>query len=230
MMNDGASKEREAFLARAEACLEQGLYQMAQDLAQDWLNRFPGDREAMVVACHAWTKMGRLDKVMEMLQEVDKQLFELSHIYARMGDICQRSGMSREAATFYRKFIVLNPDAPAHKEISKKLADLVGVTGDDILPEADADAEGEEVIVGFQTVTMAELYLKQGHLDMAENLLQEILSKDPGNEAASSHLKKVQSMLDDREEKMRSLRQRTAVIEVLARWLKNIDRMRSHAM
>lgn len=228
-MNDSASKEREAFLARAEACLEQGLYQGAQDLAQDWLYRFPGDTEAMVVACHAWTKTGRLDKVMEMLQEVDRMLFELSRIYVRMGDICQRSGMSREAATFYRKFIVLNPDAPANKEISEKLADLVGAAGGDGLPAEDSGADGEYRVAGFQTVTMAELYMKQGHLDMAENVLGEILARDPANEAALSALKRVKSLLYDRKEKVRSLRQRTVVIDELSRWLKNVERMGSHA-
>ena len=226
-MSNSAPKERDAFLARAEACLEQGLYQMAQDLAQDWLNRFPGDTEGMIVACHAWTKMGRLDKVMEMLREVDGMLFELSRIYARMGDVCQRSGMSREAATFYRKFIALNPDAPVNKEISQKLAELVGAAGEGILPPEDADEQN--VVSGFQTVTMAELYLKQGHLDMAENLLQEILAKDPCNTAALSALERVKSLLNNRDGKMRSLRQRTALIDELGRWLKNIDGAGSHA-
>jgi tetratricopeptide (TPR) repeat protein len=228
-MSNSAPKERDAFLARAEACLDQGLYQMAQDLARDWLNRFPGDTEAMIVACHAWTKMGRLDRVMEMLREVDTMLFELSRIYARMGDICQRSGMSREAATFYRKFIALNPDAPLNREISEKLAELADAVGENILPAEETDADGQEVVSGFQTVTMAELYLKQGHLDMAENLLQEILAKDPGNAAAVSALERVKFLLNDREEKTRSLRQRAALMDELARWLKNVDRTGSHA-
>lgn len=226
-MNDGMSKEKEAFLAQAEVCLDQGLYQMAQDLAGDRLQRFPGDTEAMVVACHAWTKMGRLDKVMEMLRQVDAMLFELSRIYARMGDICQRSGLSREAATFYRKFLVLNPDAPANREISEKLAGLISAAGDDVLLAEDAGAE--QAVSGFGTVTMAELYLKQGHLDMAEHVLQEILANDPGNAPARSVLETVVSLIRDREEKMRIMKQRAVVMDELTRWLNNLRRTGNHA-
>ncbi len=229
-MDSSPSREREAFLARAEACLEQGLYQMAQDLAQDWLSRFPGDREALVVACHAWTKMGRLDKVMETLREVDQMIFELSRIYARMGDICQRSGLSAEAAVFYRKFMVLNPDSPANKEISEKLAGLAAEMDDHALPARDGDPGGEEVASGFRTVTMAELYMKQGHRDMAEKMLRDILAQEPGNETASALLQKIKSTAEEqREGKMRSLHQRAAVIDELTRWLKNVGRMGRHA-
>ena len=99
-MADGKGSEKETFLAEAESYLDQGLYSKAQDLAQVWLDKFPGDAEAKVILCHAWTRMGKLDKVKRMLKEVDEAILSMSLIYARMGDICSGSGLNQEAIAF----------------------------------------------------------------------------------------------------------------------------------
>jgi len=83
--------------------------------------KVPDDAEARVILCQAWTRMGKLDKVKKLLQEVDEAIYGMSMIYAKMGDICQRSGLNQEAITFYRKFLDLNPNSPLTKEVAEKL-------------------------------------------------------------------------------------------------------------
>lgn len=216
-------------MARAESALAQGLYQMAQDIALDWLTRFPDDADARVIVCHAWTRMGKLDKVKQMLREVDEAILGMSRIYARMGDICLQSGLNREATAFYQRFITLNPDAPLSREIAEKLSSISSAREDtDSQLSEEESFERKGPIPGIQTVTMAELYVKQGHADMASKVLEEILKKDKTNHRAAAMLGELQATKKAQAEKPFSSKPE-AVIRELNRWLNNLDRMGRHA-
>ena len=228
-MTEYAGREKESFLARAESALAQGLYQMAQDIALDWLTRFPDDADARVIVCHAWTRMGKLDKVKQMLREVDGAILGMSRIYARMGDICLQSGLNREATAFYQRFVTLNPDAPLSREIAEKLSSILTAREEtDLLPSEEEIFERKRSIPGLQTVTMAELYVKQGHPDMAAKVLEEILKKDKTNHRAAAMLGELQTTKKAQAEKHFSSKPE-AVIRELNRWLNNLDRMGRHA-
>ena len=185
-MNYGNRSEKELFIAQAESFLDQGLQKEAQDYALNWLERFPDDAEARVILCQAWTRMGKLDKVKKLLQEVDEAIFGMSVIYSKMGDICQRSGLNQEAITFYRKFLDLNPNSRITREVADKLHALAP-RSERILPQEE-EAPQQSVPV-MRTVTMAELYIKQGHKDLAVELLEEIIKKDRTNERALTLLR-----------------------------------------
>jgi len=216
-MVDEAVKQKEAFLAKAEAYLKEGLYQTAQDLAVDWLLRFPRDGEARMIACHAWMRLGKLDKVKVALKEVDEDLLKISLIYARLGDICAQSGLQKEAVSLYQRFLSINPEGSLSDEIRAKLKAL-------LLPEDESD---EEDLGGappspskFQTVTMAELYIKQGYREQAINLLKDILERDGENERAKRLLAELTSPGEGMDEKKRK------VMATLYRWLENIQQMK----
>ena len=75
------------------------------------------------------------------------------------------------------------------------------------------------------TVTLAELYLRQGHLRLAERVLEKILRQEPRNEKATELLREVR----DRLQPEGSVQRQAAVKAELSRWLDNIARMRGHA-
>ena len=226
-MNEIMLSEKEDFLSKADSCLDQGLYNRAQDLAMDWLSRFPGDAEARIIACHACTRMGKLDKVNNILREVDETILGMSRIYARMGDICRQSGLNQEAITFYRKFVTINPNAPLTSEVEEKLASLLNFPEETGLSLPDDGRLPKHPVPSLQTVTMAELYLKQGHPDMAIEVLEAILGKDESNQRAQILLKNIRKGMDVPPE--RPGRKSIEVIRELKRWLTNIQRIRSHA-
>ncbi len=228
-MTDGRRNEKETFMAKAESCLDQGLFQTAQDLALDWLNRFPGDADARTIVCHAWTRMGKLDKVKQMLREVDETILSMSHIYARMGDICRQSGLNSEASAFYRRFISLNPDSPYAKSVSEKLDSLLSFREQTIPYEEERDREEGLPVSGLKTATMAELYLKQGHPDLAREVLEEVLKKNPANQKAAAMLKDVQAILGVKTTRP-SRRASGDAVRELSRWLNNMHRIRGHAV
>lgn len=226
-MDEVELSEKENFLSRAESCLDQGLYTTAQDLAMDWLNRFPGDAEARIIACHACTRMGKLDKVNSMLKEVDEAILGMSRIYARMGDICRQSGLNQEAIIFYRKFVTINPNAPLTLEVEEKLASLLNFPEDTGLSLPENGMLPKHPAPSLQTVTMAELYLKQGHPDMAIEVLEAILRKDESNQRAQTLLSNIRKKMDEPPEQPG--RSSIEVIRELTRWLNNMHRIRSHA-
>jgi len=198
----------------------------ALDLAEAWLKLHPMDADANIVSCHALTKMGKLEQVEELLGRVDDQILRLSKIFMVMGDICLEGGLTTEAIRFHRKFIAMNPESKDAQKISRKIPAL---TSDPHEPSYEMEEENEEhyeevsrIAPDFYTVTLADLYIKQGYLQMAADVLSEILNIDSDNHVAARKLDDVNTML-------RNKKHNEEVVQELTHWLKNIDRMRCYA-
>jgi tetratricopeptide (TPR) repeat protein len=221
-MDGNDIEERKSFLTQIEAYIERNDLRTVLNLAQSRLKRTPGDLDARIVICRVWLLQGRFDEARDMLQEMEEILASLSQIYVCMGDICMKKGMEDSAETFYQKFLVLNPGAPLSRDISERLKEIEG------LHESGAEEEtGEEAGIpsDFQTVTLAELYVRQGHLRPAEEVLEKIIGEDPQNGKAAGLLAEVRERLV-----REAVAQRNAgVIVELSRWLDNIGRLRVHA-
>jgi tetratricopeptide (TPR) repeat protein len=225
-MEDIANKEREEFLSIAEAYINKNLYEEASHIAESWLKRYPIDADANIIRCHALLRMGNLEKVGDLLNDLEAKVLELSRIYHRVGDLCLDAGLTKEAMKFYQKFISLNPAVSSAKEVYKKVNALASA-------EIDADAynNADRVAPDFYTTTLAELYIRQGHLDMALDVLGEILKREPENRMAADRLNDVMAMKHDgiREKTSLLMEQNEVVIRELTKWLENIYRSRSHA-
>jgi hypothetical protein len=97
--------------------------------------------------------------------------------------------------------------------------------------DADAHSHTDRVASDFCTTTLAELYIRQGHLDMALDVLREILKREPGNRLVADRLEEIMAMQHGgiRENTSLHTDQDEAVIKELTRWLENVGRLRSHA-
>jgi tetratricopeptide (TPR) repeat protein len=231
-MNDTAIKEREELLSIAQAYLDKNLYKEAAHVAESWLKRYPIDADANIIRCHALLKMGHLEKVNEVLDDLETKVLELSRIYHQVGDLCLNAGLTKEAIKFYRKFIFLNPTVASAKGVYDKVNDLAAHL-DEVPAGGDADTQSrsDRIATDFCTTTLAELYIRQGHFDMALNMLREILKREPENRMAADRLNDVMAMQHDgiREKTPLNMEQNDVVIRELTRWLENIDGLRSHA-
>jgi tetratricopeptide (TPR) repeat protein len=228
-MDETAIKERKELLSIAEAYLDKNLYKEASHIAESWLKRYPIDADANIIRCHALLKMGHLEEVSEVLHDLETKVLELSRIYHHIGDLCLNAGLTREAIRFYRKFIFLNPTLASAKGVFEKVNDLAAHIDESAATgAADAHSHTEHVAPDFCTTTLAELYIRQDHLDMALNVLREILKREPENKMVADRLNDVMAMQND------GIREKTSfinevVIRELTKWLENIDRLRSHA-
>jgi tetratricopeptide (TPR) repeat protein len=231
-MDDTATKERAEFLSIAEAYIEKSLYKEAAHITESWLKRYPIDADANIIRCHALLKMGNIEKVSEVLDDLEATVIELSRIYNHVGDLCLNAGLTKEAIKFYRKFIFLNPTVASAKGIYDKVNNLAAHI-DDSSAGMDADSYNhtDGVASDFCTTTLAELYIRQGHLDMATNVLGEILQREPENRLVADRLNDVMAMQQHGIIEKTSLHteQDEAVIRELTRWLENVGRLRSHA-
>ena len=221
-MDENNRQERKSFLSQVEAYLGRNEVLAVLNLAQARLKRTPGDLDARIMICRVWLLQGRLDEARDMLNEMEEILASFSHVYACMGDICMKRGMREAAEDYYGKFKVLNPGAPLVRDMSERLK------GIEELHETDEEGETEEaagIPSDFQTVTLAELYIRQGHFRPAEEVLDKIIGEDPQNEKAAALLTEVREQL----RREVSAQPDAAAIAELSRWLDNIGRLRGHA-
>jgi len=211
-MGDPTLQSRQAFLKEAEALLEKGDWAAALALATLRLEVLPGDPDARMVSCRSHLLAGRPEEARELLSGMEELLTGIARLYRGAGELFADKGMPEEARTCYHKFISLNPDDPAVIELTARLRQLPGTQG------TTAEEDAAQVPEDFQTVTLAELYIRQGHLQMAKEVLEAVLGRDPQHKEAAARLREV----------MERLKAEPAIAE-LSRWLGNIGRLRGDA-
>jgi tetratricopeptide (TPR) repeat protein len=224
---EGFEQERKAFLAQMEACIDRNEPQAVLDLARERLRRSPGDPDARIGICRAWLQQGKIGEAGEMIEEVEEIIANLSQIYACIGDVCVKKGMEDSAETFYRRSVILNPGVHWVRDTLERLKGIEGPHEEEP-HETDAEVKTEEdagIPPDFQTATLAELYIRQGHLRPAEELLVKIVGQEPHNEKAAGLLQEVHDRMLAEATKERH----AGIVAELCRWLDHIDRARGHA-
>ena len=227
-MKDGNLKDMPDLIWEAEYYLNQGSYHLAIDLAQERLEMYPGDVEARVILGYGWFKLGELDRALNILRGLEEDFQRWSYVFRYMGDIYQKKGLLAEARKAYQQFRTLNPEESLALELSEGVAsgrDTAAVRRkeDEASPE---ETDISRVSPEFRTLTLADLCIEQGHFDQARNILEEILSKDPGNEKVRQKLGSLKNLLSARIESHHSEENQEEVVRELNRWLKNLERTR----
>jgi tetratricopeptide (TPR) repeat protein len=226
MGNNTFEEDRFNFLNKAEKLLEQNKLQEAFNLAGERLRSFPADADAHVVAASALLGMRRLDEAHDVLREVGEIISGLALVYDRLGDIYRKKGFHQDAAVCYEKFISLHPGAEDARKVIEKMV---------LLEQEDQPVTEVNLIYGENipdpelfTVTLAELYIKQGHLQVAAEILKEIISKEPQNSQAVAKLDSLKAALDPKSSPGAKFVENDHLIKTLNAWLKNIDRLKMH--
>jgi tetratricopeptide (TPR) repeat protein len=226
MKNNTWDNDRSNFLYEAEKLLEQNKLQEAFIFAGERLRSFPADADAHVVAASALLGMGRVEEAHDVLQEVGEIISGLAFVYDRLGDIYRKKGFHQDAAVCYEKFISLHPGAEDARKVIEKMILLeqedqpvteIGMIYDENIPDPE-----------LFTVTLAELYIKQGHLQVAAEILKEIISREPQNNQAVAKLDSLKAALDRKSSPGAKFVETDNLIKTLTAWLKNIDRLKMH--
>ena len=224
MKNNTLDKDRFNFLNEAEKMLEQNKLREAFNLAGERLRSFPADADAHVVAASALLGMGRVDEARDVLQEVGEIISGLAFVYDRLGDIYRKKGFHQDAAVCYEKFISLHPGPEDARKVIEKMILLeqedqpvteVGMIYNENIPNQE-----------LFTVTLAELYIKQGHLQVAEEILKKIISREPQNSQAVAKLDSLKAALDRKSSPGVKFVETDNLINTLTSWLNNIDRLK----
>lgn len=214
------------FKSQVGSLLKQNLLPEALNLAQEQRRINPLDVEVHVLVGRILIHLGEFDKARDILKQVDQTISELSFVYARMADIFSEKGLKSDAAICYRKFTNLNPISQQAAEIAEKLLFFERQESE----EGDTDDSGMENIPKpeFITLTLAELYIKQGHLQMAKDVLAEIIKREPANTNAIARLDSIEA-ISKAKTKSPEHEDSDILVNTLYGWLANIDRLSAHA-
>ena len=223
------SEGKLSFLASVDVLLDQRLFDQARDLAEERLRQLPDDVDGRIAMCKLWTKLGKLERVEEILAGIDERIADWSRLHATMGDICRDSGLLKEAVRFYRRFLILNPRGALNQAVSNKLERLAGADDEAITTDGEDHYDDIAAIDSdFHTMTLAELYLRQNQWEMARNVLREIIRREPGHPVALARLSELERRLPL---SVNGIFQQSQdrVLQELSRWLRNVGRMRVYA-
>jgi tetratricopeptide (TPR) repeat protein len=190
MSSLGEVVDRKEFIARAEACLEQDPAR-AVDLALECLRIYPDDVEAKIILGIGWYRKGDKAPALDVLKGVLDDVIRWSPAFSILSELCRERGLDEEAERATRIYMSMNPESP------EAIADLEDRLRRESLayPETGAEKSDEEIGLprgaDFKTLTLADLYARQGYRELAEALLKEILATDPQNQDALERLRKL---------------------------------------
>jgi tetratricopeptide (TPR) repeat protein len=224
MENNYSKENYQNFSDQVENLLQQNLLPQALTVVEKRLKQFPLDTDTNVIACDVLVRMGRLDDVRGILSKFDDLI---SGLYAHAGDIYQKHGFTSDAVICYRKSIVLNPTAGHAKEIREKLilCEQEEPQQEDMVEPDDLNLPRPE----FYTVTLADLYIKQGHLQMAAEVLQDIIRKEPANVQARAKFDTVKAAIALKTMADSKTANAGELLNILSSWLENVSRIKEHA-
>jgi len=215
------------FLLAAEEHLRRENPAEALRLAAERLRHVPTDAAALGIYCDALIVMGRREEARAVLDEVPKIIDGLNIIFERAGDACREKGYHREAAACYEKFLSLRPDTERSREIIGKMTLL---EQEDILcPDHDLTGQGNDTEQDFFTVTMAQLYIQQGHIQDAESMLEKIIHNEPDNTEAVRLLDQLRLGPPSPSAETKESSAKNSLVKILSRWLQNIERLKVNA-
>ena len=182
--------DRKEFIARAGVCLEQDPA-LAVDLALERLRIYPDDVEAKIVLGIGWYRKGEKDPALDLLRGLIDDMIRWSPAFSILSELCRDRGLDEEAERATRIYMSMNPESP------EAIADLEDRLRREsrMYPEPGPEKSDEEVglprAADFKTLTLADLYARQGYRELAEALLKEILASDPQNQDALDRLAKL---------------------------------------
>jgi len=182
--------DRKEFIDRAEACLEQDPAR-AVDLALERLRIYPDDMDAKIILGIAWYRKGEMEPALEVLRGIAEDVIRWSPVFNILSELSRDRGLDDVADQASRIYMSLNPESP------EAIANLEGRLRRESRSYSEAGNEKPDEEIGlpraadFKTLTLADLYARQGYRELAEALLKEILATDPENRDALERLQKL---------------------------------------
>jgi tetratricopeptide (TPR) repeat protein len=227
MENKQFEEDRLIFVNQLESLLHQKKLQEALSMAEERLSRLPFDIDARSFIHLTLIEMGKIEESRDILHKLEKDVAKLAFVYLRAADAYREKELNQDAVLCYQRFLSLNPLSEQSGEVADKIAVLQKkeTLADEVDESGDADMPNPE----FYTITLADLYMKQGHWKMAADILKEIIRREPFNAQAIAKLATVNTTLLLKSSPGRGVTSTNDLIKTLSCWLENIGRLKKHA-
>jgi tetratricopeptide (TPR) repeat protein len=167
----------QVFVYLAEALFERSMYMEAIEICLNGLRRHPHDLRARVILGLSYLRTEKLERAESELLRA-KEILEINMAaYQGLAELFERKGDEEKSSRYRRLYeVVQSAEAIPLTELE---------TSPQIELEIGTPAEAEP---GVATVTMAELYAQQGHLDKAAAVYRTLLGISPENPEVAKRL------------------------------------------
>ena len=205
-----------ARLLLVEMLKKEGKTQTVINACQKVLEIFPDDIHIRRLLAETYFGEGSLDLAEKELEKIANQIRELSSIFKFQSEVFKRENKIDDAIRSMQLYL-------AHNESDQEAADLL----------ADLSPPKEEPSA-LPTSTLAELYYKQGELDEAIKVYEQVVASTPGDEKATHRLDELRGEKEGQEGERavsRSARDRKLkLLGVLERWLAGVEQRKEAAL
>jgi tetratricopeptide (TPR) repeat protein len=172
------------FAPLADAYRKHGELEEALNICKKGLERHPNYTSARVVLGRIYQEQKKIDHAAVEFKKVLDTDPENLMAHSLLGTIYIVRGDFQSAIEEYQKILTLNPDDEETQEALKQAIEKAAgeqkpnsKSQKDLLLAEKKNASNESTA----SLTIAELYLKQGHFDKAIEVFQELLASDPQN-------------------------------------------------
>jgi predicted Zn-dependent protease len=206
-------KER---LLLVETLKKEGKPQAVIRACKKALKIFPEDLPLRRLLAETYFDEGSLDLAEMEISKIVKQINELSYNFKLLSEVFIKRNKIDDAIHSLQIYL-------AHNQEDREAADLLAQISQD-----------KEEPSALPTSTLAELYYKQGELDEAIKVYEEIVDSCPDDEKAKRRLFEIKEEIreqKEQEEITRSARERELkLLGVLERWLATIEQRKMEGM
>jgi len=173
------------FAPLADAYRKEGNLKEAFAVCKKGLEKHPTYTSARVVLGRIYQEQGQSEDAVLEFKKVLEVDSENLMAHSLLGSICIEKGDYQAAIEEYQKILSLNPDDDnAQASLKQAIERAAGEQkAQEPAPKKTAAEADSKTVKKENTasLTIAELYLKQGHFDKAVEVFQELLAKDPQN-------------------------------------------------
>ena len=212
------------FLSSIKNYSKDGMADKVIQICLDRLKVNPGDWNARLSLGRLYFEKGMLKDAKKELEKVANLISNNIIIYKILGKIYEEEGNKEDAARFYRIFSLYDSK---DLEVDGVLNSLEKTFSKEVEEKIDDE-------IKISTNTIAEIYIKQGHLKRALEIYRDILAADPENIA-------IQNKMEALMEKIKGSGSTTEadiplypskagkIIARLNKWLSNLEVLKGEA-
>jgi tetratricopeptide (TPR) repeat protein len=198
-----------ARLLLVETLKKEGKPQTVIQACKKVLEVFPDDISIRRLLAETYFEDESLDLAEIELDKIAQEINKLSYIYKLQSELFRRQNRIDDAVHSLQLYL-------AHNEQDREAADLLAELSQ---PEEEPSA--------LPTSTLAELYYKQGELDEAIKVYEQVVASSPDDEKAKNRLDELRGEKEAQEgelERLQSARERKLkLLGVLERWLAAVE-------
>ncbi|MBW1982075.1 MAG: tetratricopeptide repeat protein [Deltaproteobacteria bacterium] len=171
------------FVFLAEALLEKEKYREAIEVCQSGLRVHPHDLRARVIMGLSYLRAGDIDQAEAELLRAKEILDSNITTYEALAEVYEHKGLQNQASYYQQvvRILQLSPEEPLESS---------GVLGE--TEEAPVAVPDDTEVA---TITMAELYSQQGHLEKAAAVYRQILATSPQKKDIQERLAALQQRI-----------------------------------